>query len=55
MLEPEERAEFQKPVEVMTALDITPGERFADLGAGSGYFTLPLALATGPRRRRPRP
>jgi len=32
---------------VMAALAVTPGMRIADLGAGSGVFTIPLAQATG--------
>lgn len=48
MLEREERREFQKPDEVMKALALRPGERVADIGAGSGYFTLPVARAVGP-------
>jgi len=48
MLEREERAEFQKPEEVMAALALKAGERVADIGAGSGYFTIPVAKAVGP-------
>lgn len=48
MLERPERAEFQKPDQVMKALAIRPGERVADIGAGSGYFTIPVAKAVGP-------
>ncbi len=48
MLERPERQEFQKPVEVMKALALEPGERVADVGAGSGYFTIPVAEAVGP-------
>jgi arsenite methyltransferase len=36
---------------VVEALAIRPGMRIADLGAGSGIFTLPLARATGPTGR----
>lgn len=32
---------------VIAALDLTPGMRIADLGAGSGVFTIPLARAVG--------
>ncbi len=48
MLEREDRTEFQKPDEVMKALALLPGERVADIGAGSGYFTIPVAQAVGP-------
>jgi ubiquinone/menaquinone biosynthesis C-methylase UbiE len=37
------------PAEVIGALVIQSGDFIADIGAGSGYFTLPLAKATGPR------
>jgi arsenite methyltransferase len=48
MLEREERDGFQKPDEVMHALAFRAGERVADVGAGSGYFTLRIAEAVGP-------
>lgn len=32
--------------EIVRNLCIAPGDRVADLGAGSGYFTLPIAKAT---------
>jgi ubiquinone/menaquinone biosynthesis C-methylase UbiE len=48
MLERPERVEFQKPDEVMKALAVRPGERVADVGAGSGYFTVRAARAVGP-------
>jgi arsenite methyltransferase len=48
MLERPEREEFQKPEQVMAALAFKPGERVADVGAGSGYFTIPVAKAVGP-------
>lgn len=41
------RDEWQKPGEVIRALAIRPGERIADLGSGSGYFTFRLAKAVG--------
>jgi ubiquinone/menaquinone biosynthesis C-methylase UbiE len=46
-LEGEGRAEWQKPDEVMAALALGPGERVADIGAGSGYFTIRMAKAVG--------
>ena len=36
---------------MIAALGIRPGDRVADLGAGSGYFTLRLARAVGPDGR----
>lgn len=47
MLERESRDVLQKPAEVMAALALRPGERVADIGAGSGYFTLRIAEAVG--------
>src|SRR5262245_15624258 len=38
-LESPERDVYQKPNEVLAALDLKPGEIIADIGAGSGYFT----------------
>ena len=46
-LEDPKRDTYQKPHEVMTALNIKPGEVIADLGAGSGYFTFRLAHFVG--------
>lgn len=34
--------------EVLETLDLGPGDIVADVGAGSGYFTLPLARAVWP-------
>ncbi len=41
------RAEWQKPDEVIAALNIKQGQEVADLGAGTGYFLAPLARAVG--------
>jgi arsenite methyltransferase len=46
-LEDPKRDTYQKPHEVMTALNIKPGEVIADIGAGSGYFTFRLAHFVG--------
>jgi len=43
-----DRDEWQHPEEVIKALKIQPGDRVADLGAGSGYFTFRLADAVEP-------
>lgn len=40
-----DRAAWQKPDEVIAALGLTPAMRVADLGAGTGYFTVRLAKA----------
>lgn len=37
------RAAWQKPDQVITAMQIQNGERILDLGAGTGYFALPIA------------
>jgi arsenite methyltransferase len=42
-LEDPARDVYQKPHEVLTALNLKPGEVIADIGAGSGYFTFRLA------------
>ncbi len=50
-LEDPARDAWQKPEEVLKALQLRPGETVADIGAGSGYFTLRLARAVGERGR----
>jgi ubiquinone/menaquinone biosynthesis C-methylase UbiE len=47
MLEGPARDAYQKPDEVIRALGLKPGETVADIGSGSGYFTLRLARAVG--------
>jgi cyclopropane fatty-acyl-phospholipid synthase-like methyltransferase len=47
MLEDPARDAYQKPHEVITALDLKPGEVIADIGSGSGYFTLRVAAHVG--------
>ena len=46
-LEDPKRDEYQKPHEVLSALNIKPGETIADIGAGTGYFTFRLAHHVG--------
>jgi ubiquinone/menaquinone biosynthesis C-methylase UbiE len=41
------RDAWQKPVEVVRALELRPGMTVADLGAGTGYFSRHLAAAVG--------
>jgi arsenite methyltransferase len=43
------RDEWQKPVEIIEALDLKPGDAVADIGAGAGYFTGWLSQAVGPQ------
>ncbi len=43
-----ERAKWQKPDEVVRALNLKPGETVVDIGAGTGYFTRRFASAVGP-------
>jgi len=40
-----DRDRSQQPERVIAALGLRPGDRIADLGSGSGYFTLRLARA----------
>lgn len=47
LLEDPTRDVYQKPHEVVMALALTEGERIADIGAGSGYFTLRFANHVG--------
>ncbi len=46
-----DRDSWQQTSRVVEALAIQPGDRVADLGAGSGYFTVHLARAVGPSGR----
>jgi predicted methyltransferase len=41
------RDDWQRPAEVIDALAVKPGQRVADLGSGSGYFTFRLAARVG--------
>jgi ubiquinone/menaquinone biosynthesis C-methylase UbiE len=50
-LEDPKRDVYQKPHEVMEALAIKEGEVIADIGSGSGYFTLRLARHVGDKGR----
>ncbi len=43
------REEWQKPAEVVAALQLKPGDAVADIGAGTGYFTRHFARSVGPR------
>jgi ubiquinone/menaquinone biosynthesis C-methylase UbiE len=50
-LEDPKRDAYQKPHEVMQALDVREGEVIADIGSGSGYFTIRLAHHVGAHGR----
>ncbi len=47
MLEDPGRDAYQRPDQVIAALALRPGEVIADIGSGSGYFTLRLAKSVG--------
>jgi arsenite methyltransferase len=51
VLDDPERDSWQKPEEVVRALDLRPGATVADLGAGTGYFTVRFARPVGPQGR----
>jgi len=44
-LDSPERDQYQKPFQVIEALNLKPGQAVADLGSGSGYFTRRLVGA----------
>lgn len=48
LLEGPDRDEWQRPEKIMDALGIGEGSVVADLGAGSGWFTIRLAQRVGP-------
>lgn len=50
-LEGPDRDMWQNPEQVMDALNIAEGDMVADLGAGSGWFTMRLAIRVGPNGR----
>lgn len=50
-LEDPERLSWLPPEETLQALGVQPGWAVADIGAGTGYFALPLARACGPHGR----
>ena len=47
-LERPEREQEERSSLMLKALALKPGEVVADIGAGSGYFTFPLARKVGP-------
>jgi SAM-dependent methyltransferase len=48
LLEGPDRDAWQKPDQIMDALEIADGSAVADLGAGGGWFTIRLARRVGP-------
>ena len=46
-----ERDQWQRPADVVRALDLRPGNVVVDLGCGSGYFALKLSAPIGDRGR----
>jgi ubiquinone/menaquinone biosynthesis C-methylase UbiE len=49
LLEFPDRDKWQKPDQIMDALNIADGSTVADIGAGAGWFTIRLARRVGPR------
>jgi ubiquinone/menaquinone biosynthesis C-methylase UbiE len=49
MFESPERNRWQKPDEIIGALQLKPGAVVADVGAGTGYFSVRFARAVGPQ------
>lgn len=47
-LERPERVSEEEPDQLISALNLNAGDKVADVGAGSGYFTIRLARAVGP-------
>ncbi len=47
--EVESREVFHARAEIMRRLALKPGDRIADVGAGTGFFTLLMAEAVGPQ------
>ncbi len=46
-LEDPERLKFLPPAEIVSALQLVDGLTVADMGAGTGYFAVPIARAVG--------
>ena len=48
-LDAPERLTWLPPAEIVAAAGAQPGDVIADIGAGTGYFAVPLAQAAGPQ------
>src|ERR1700688_1876335 len=46
-----QRDQWQRPSDVLRALDLQPGNTVVDLGSGAGYFALKLSPAVGQQGR----
>lgn len=46
-LEDPERLRWLPPAEILSHLRLAPGMKIADVGAGTGYFSIPIAGAVG--------
>lgn len=44
-----QREKEEQPAKLMQALQIKPGDKVADIGAGTGYFTFRLSKQVGPK------
>jgi ubiquinone/menaquinone biosynthesis C-methylase UbiE len=51
LFEDPERDRWQKPKEVVDAMNLKKGDVVADIGAGTGYFARHIAVAVGPNGR----
>jgi ubiquinone/menaquinone biosynthesis C-methylase UbiE len=49
LFEDPERDKWQKPKEVVDAMNLKSGDVVADIGAGTGYFARHIAVAVGPK------
>ncbi len=47
VLESKSRDKWQKPIEVIKAMGLSPGDSIADIGAGGGYFTEKFSHVVG--------
>jgi ubiquinone/menaquinone biosynthesis C-methylase UbiE len=45
----DERRSYQDPLKISKAIGVRKGMTVADMGCGSGFFTLPLATLVGPK------